>query len=111
MPDIYRAPEVILGMKWHNKIDIWNVGVMVSNTFLSFTGAFGHDTPGALVNPACSQIWDLFESNHMFDGRNIKRIISDKYHLSEMIAILGPPPLEFLTRSKNSFNYFDEEGL
>lgn len=31
MPDIYRAPEIILGMKWDYKIDIWNVGVMVSN--------------------------------------------------------------------------------
>jgi len=30
MPDAYRAPEVILGMKWSYEIDIWNVGVMVS---------------------------------------------------------------------------------
>jgi serine/threonine-protein kinase SRPK3 len=29
-PDIYRAPEVILGMKWTSKVDIWNVGVLVS---------------------------------------------------------------------------------
>jgi serine/threonine-protein kinase SRPK3 len=28
-PDLYRAPEVILGMKWGYKVDIWNVGVMV----------------------------------------------------------------------------------
>ena len=46
----------------------------------------------------------------MFQGKNIKRILSDKYHLSEMIAILGRPPLEFLERSKNSFNYFDQRG-
>lgn len=29
-PDIYRAPEVILGMSWTAKVDIWNVGVLVS---------------------------------------------------------------------------------
>ena len=29
-PDIYRAPEVILGMEWTSKVDIWNVGVLVS---------------------------------------------------------------------------------
>lgn len=23
MPSIYRAPEVMLGMKWDNKVDIW----------------------------------------------------------------------------------------
>ncbi len=30
MPGIYRAPEVIMGMEWDCKIDIWSVGVMVS---------------------------------------------------------------------------------
>ncbi len=30
MPGIYRAPEVILGMAWDFKVDIWGVGVMVS---------------------------------------------------------------------------------
>lgn len=30
-PYLYRAPEVLLRMKWDNKVDIWNVGVMVSS--------------------------------------------------------------------------------
>jgi serine/threonine-protein kinase SRPK3 len=30
MPGIYRAPEVILGMDWDSKVDIWSIGVMVS---------------------------------------------------------------------------------
>lgn len=29
MPGIYRAPEVILGMDWDSKVDIWAIGVMV----------------------------------------------------------------------------------
>lgn len=29
-PYLYRAPEVILQMRWDNKVDIWNVGVLVS---------------------------------------------------------------------------------
>lgn len=29
MPDVYRAPEVILGMKWSYKVDIWNVAMVV----------------------------------------------------------------------------------
>ncbi len=28
MSDIYRAPEVVLGMNWATKVDIWAVGVM-----------------------------------------------------------------------------------
>lgn len=29
MPDVYRAPEVILGMNWDYKVDIWSVAMMV----------------------------------------------------------------------------------
>jgi serine/threonine protein kinase len=29
MPGIYRAPEVISGMDWDSKVDIWSIGVMV----------------------------------------------------------------------------------
>jgi serine/threonine-protein kinase SRPK3 len=28
-PDVYRSPEMILGISWSYKIDIWNVGCMV----------------------------------------------------------------------------------
>ena len=33
-PHIYRAPEVILRMSWDQKVDIWNVGVMVRSACL-----------------------------------------------------------------------------
>jgi len=29
MPGVYRAPEVLAGMEWDSKIDIWALGVMV----------------------------------------------------------------------------------
>jgi serine/threonine-protein kinase SRPK3 len=28
-PDLYRSPEVVRGMEWTSKVDIWNVGVLV----------------------------------------------------------------------------------
>ncbi|KAH1783240.1 hypothetical protein KXX36_000368 [Aspergillus fumigatus] len=57
-PDIYRAPEVILGMSWTSKVDIWNVGAL---------------------------LW-------------------------EMVAILGPPPLDFLRKAPQSRKYWDSMG-
>jgi len=36
MPGVYRAPEMILGLDWDSKIDIWCVGVMVSITEASY---------------------------------------------------------------------------
>lgn len=29
MPTVFRAPEIVAGMEWDSKIDIWSVGVMV----------------------------------------------------------------------------------
>ncbi|KAJ9367656.1 hypothetical protein DTO282E5_7653 [Paecilomyces variotii] len=82
-PDIYRAPEVILGMSWTSKVDIWNVGVLV---------------------------WDLFEDHHLFDGRTPNGNQSDVYLLAEMEAMLGPPPLNFLRKSPQSPKYWDSLG-
>jgi hypothetical protein len=30
MPDLYRAPEIVLRIEWDEKIDIWALGLMVS---------------------------------------------------------------------------------
>ncbi|OJJ45156.1 hypothetical protein ASPZODRAFT_100384 [Penicilliopsis zonata CBS 506.65] len=83
MPDLYRAPEVILDMTWNYKVDIWNVGML---------------------------IWDLFEYHHLFRARNPARQLDDEYHLAEMQAVLGRPPLQFLQRSERSLQFWDEHG-
>ncbi|GLA86230.1 hypothetical protein AtubIFM56815_010486 [Aspergillus tubingensis] len=82
-PDIYRAPEVILGMSWTAKVDRWNVGVL---------------------------IWDLFEDHHLFDGRGPDGCHSDAQLLAEMVAMLGPPPVEWLRKSRRSLEYWDSSG-
>ncbi|PLB50864.1 kinase-like protein, partial [Aspergillus steynii IBT 23096] len=83
MPDLYRAPEVIVEMNWDYKVDIWNVGMV---------------------------IWDLFEHRHLFRARNPDHKLDDRYHLAEMQAVLGSPPLEFLARSERSRDFWDEKG-
>jgi hypothetical protein len=46
----------------------------------------------------------------MFDGRDPTGKYSNRHHLAEMVAYMGPPPLEFLQRSEESWNYFDRQG-
>ncbi|OCL06510.1 protein kinase [Glonium stellatum] len=82
MPGIYRAPEVILGMDWDSKVDIWAIGVMT---------------------------WDLLEGGHLFFARK-NRILDDEQHLAEMVSLLGPPPPEFLKRSEKCYQYWDNQG-
>ncbi|KAI1951440.1 hypothetical protein LOZ12_005829 [Ophidiomyces ophidiicola] len=83
MPDVYRVPEVLLGMKWGYKVDIWAVAMVV---------------------------WDLFEPEYLFDARVTQGQYDDASHLAQMIAVLGPPPLDFLTRSNNYLQYWDVNG-
>ncbi|PMD61934.1 kinase domain-containing protein [Hyaloscypha bicolor E] len=82
MPGIYRAPEIILGMDWDSKLDIWAIGVMM---------------------------WGLLEGGHLFFAKR-NRILDDEQHLAEMVSLLEPPPLEFLKRSEKCYQYWDSQG-
>ncbi|KAF3000666.1 hypothetical protein E8E13_000585 [Curvularia kusanoi] len=82
MPGVYRAPEVILGMEWDSKIDIWSVGVM---------------------------IWDLFEGHNLFQAAR-DGLLNDEQHLADMVSIMGPPTKTLLERSEASRRYWDTEG-
>ncbi|KAL1851114.1 hypothetical protein Plec18170_006438 [Paecilomyces lecythidis] len=83
MPNVYRAPEVVLKMNWDCKVDIWNVALMA---------------------------WDMVCQRTLFRGRNSGDIFDDRAHLAEMIAILGPPPAEFVTKSPVGSVFWDEKG-
>jgi len=82
MPDVYRAPEVILGMEWSSKVDLWSVGVM---------------------------IWDLLEGKRLFHAKK-DGVLDDEQHLAEMVSLMGNPPPEFLRRSKLCARFFDDAG-
>lgn len=105
MPDIYRAPEVILNMTWDYKVDIWNVGMVVRWFSMK---CHCYSTYHELT---MTEIWDLFEHRHLFRARNPERILDDEYHLAEMQAVLGSPPPEFLARSERSRQFWDKDGL
>jgi serine/threonine protein kinase len=30
MPDTYRAPEILMGVRWAGQVDIWSIGILVS---------------------------------------------------------------------------------
>ncbi|KAI1934066.1 hypothetical protein LOZ66_006159 [Ophidiomyces ophidiicola] len=83
MPDVYRAPEIVLKMPWDNKVDIWNMGMVC---------------------------WDLVSNTTLFSARNSERLLDDSIHLAEMIAIMGPPPKQFLKQSKIGRVWWDEHG-
>lgn len=79
MPGIYRAPEVILGMEWDSKVDIWAMGVVT---------------------------WDFVADMNLFFAVK-DRMLNDEQHLAEMVSLLGPPPLEFLERSEKCNEFWD----
>ncbi|TQB69246.1 hypothetical protein MPDQ_002150 [Monascus purpureus] len=71
-PDHYRAPEVILGNGWQMPADMWNLGVL---------------------------LWDMIEGKELFRHIYDQQGCYDaKLHIAEIIALLGPPPLEVIQR-------------
>ncbi|RJE19046.1 hypothetical protein PHISCL_08617 [Aspergillus sclerotialis] len=82
MPGIYRAAEVILGMEWVWKVDIWSVGTTV---------------------------WNLTQDNHLIFAKK-NGLLDDEQHLAEMVSLMGPPPPEFLRRSERCRQFWDEQG-
>ncbi|PLB47751.1 kinase-like protein [Aspergillus steynii IBT 23096] len=86
-PQIYRAPEVILGIPWTFSADIWNVGCM---------------------------IWDIYEGGSLFTGYDPEfQRYRSRAHIAEMINLLGPPPSSLLTRASQgelSGKFFSSDG-
>ena len=58
-----------------------------------------------------AQIWDLYEDKHLFYGIDPteKRYLT-RAHLAELVAMLGPPPIDMLKRGARSKEFFDGEG-
>ncbi|KAK2752471.1 hypothetical protein FQN54_008133 [Arachnomyces sp. PD_36] len=83
MPTIYRAPEVMLGLEWDSKVDIWALG---------------------------QTIWTIFERGHLFDNVNPGGELDHSRRFAEMISLMGPPPSTFLKQSDESHKYWDENG-
>ncbi|KAI7368509.1 hypothetical protein KC354_g2620 [Hortaea werneckii] len=78
------SPEVILDIPWTYKVDIWNVGCM---------------------------IWDAFQGEHLFTGHDPEHnTYRGRAHLSEIIALLGPPPPSLLAQANLRSKFFSDEG-
>lgn len=83
MPDLYRAPEILLGYPWTNKIDIWALGLM---------------------------IWGLIEGKNLFNDNAGGRWKSALPHMARMISLLGAPPQHMLDGTTATKVFFDKHG-
>lgn len=101
-PNIYRAPEIIFEMAWGSPVDIWNLGALVSGVRLF---------PMLSTLLIEDQIWDLFEGYHLFGYIFDDNGNHDPFkHLSLMVALIGPPPMDFIRRSETTGQCFDRNG-
>ncbi|TLS28937.1 hypothetical protein PpBr36_02058 [Pyricularia pennisetigena] len=84
MPVQYRTPEMLLDMPWGYSVDLWALALT---------------------------IWDLLEPEPLFKVYEpTDSALNEAFHLAHMVALMGPPPLEFLKRSATSTRYWDEDG-
>lgn len=56
------------------------------------------------------KVWDLFEEERMFHPGGSDREQSNARMLAELIALLGPPPKDFLPRADETLAYWNHQG-
>jgi len=56
-------------------------------------------------------MWDFLKAATCSLQKKKNGILDDQQHLAEMVSPLGPPPPEFLIRSKNCYQYWDSKGI
>ncbi|KUI57076.1 Serine/threonine-protein kinase SKY1 [Cytospora mali] len=79
--NLYRAPEILLGYPWTNRIGIWALGLMM---------------------------WGMIEGKNLFDDNAGGRWKSALPHIARMISLLGPPPQHMLNGTAATKDYFDK---
>ena len=52
----------------------------------------------------------MFEDEHLFDARDNEGNPSETHHVSEMVAYLGMPPLEYTQRNHMTKKVFNKQG-
>lgn len=96
-----RAPEVILGAPWDHRVDIWNIGALVSVSLLTNFGC-------VLI---FVKAWELAEGKVLFDGTATPDApYTPEAHLAQMMAVLGEIPETFLQKGQRSKQFFDNNG-
>ena len=81
--EYYRAPEIILGRKFNEKIDIWSVGCV---------------------------IFELLTGNLLFDPKKSKHFSRCKNHLLDIIEIFGHFDKNYIKKCKYKSKFYDHNN-
>ena len=79
--EYYRAPEIILGKKYNEKIDIWSIGCVIV---------------------------ELITGNLLFDPKKSKHFSRCKNHLLDIIELCGDFDSKYLQKCKYRNKFFDK---
>lgn len=81
--EYYRAPEIILGNQFNEKIDIWSVGCV---------------------------IFELLTGNLLFDPKKSKHFSRCKNHLLDIIEIFGHFDKNYIKKCKNKSKFYNHNN-
>ncbi|EAY22348.1 CMGC family protein kinase [Trichomonas vaginalis G3] len=122
----YRSPEVILGLPYTNKIDLWSAGCIASELFLNFA-IFATNTefdtihsmvallgpfPDSMIQPS-KQWWKFFDMTR--DGYKLKMdpndVLLERHLYNSIFQETGPSSLENLIMNHCDLETDDDVNL
>ena len=79
----YRCPEVLMGAKWFNNVDIWSLACMT---------------------------FELLTGDYLFDPAGTRDYSKDDDHLAQISELLGNYPMHVIEAGKYSPDFFTKNG-
>lgn len=55
-------------------------------------------------------MWEMLEVNHLFEGTDSEGFHNNRYHMNEIVSLIGEPPEAFLRMSPHAGRFFDATG-
>lgn len=91
--------EVLFEVEGAFHVDTWSLGGLVSST-----------QSNTLMLRDVSQVWDLFEGQHILHALDENKELSATHYVAEMVGYLGLPPRKYVRRSKVTKKVFDHQS-